>query len=143
MKRFIIAFVLVLTCATVAFGAEPVVDFNHKCMKLHTEMKLSRLKKLEKYLPRDLRREIGDEYYPQIRAGLSKSDTMEMKGAQICLEHMNGDTLEMRLDFPKFVMTIRDITWADLDEIYLAYFAPEADTGMDGSGLDFNDSDSR
>lgn len=134
MKRFIIVICLVLCCG-LAGAAEPVVDFSHKYANFHTEMRLSKLKRLEHYLPRALRREIGDEYYPQIRTCLALSDKMEMKGAQISLEHKSGDTLEMRFDFPVFVMTIKDVTWADLDDIYFTYFAPEADTGKDGDAI--------
>lgn len=135
MKKLLIAVILAAVCVSVPSGAEPLVDFSHRYARFHTTMKLSRVKKLERYLPRTLRREIGDDYYPQIRESLSKVDTMSIKGAQISVEHQGGDTLKMHLVFPVFIMTLRDITWADLDDIYYTYFAPEADTGKEGDKL--------
>ena len=135
MKRFLIAAVLAALCAAAPLKAEPLVDFSHRYARFHTTMKLSRVKKLERYLPKKLRREIGDEYYPQIRESLSKADTMSINGASISVEHQGGDTLEMRMVFPVFIMTLRDITWEDLDDIYFTYFAPDADTGREGDAL--------
>ena len=136
MKRFIIALILSAVCVSnVPASAEPLVDFSHRYARFHAKMKLSRVKKLERYLPRKLRREIGDDYYPKIRESLSLADTMEINGARISVEHQDSVKMEMTLVFPVFIMKIRDISWANLDDIYMTYFAPEADTGKEGEAL--------
>lgn len=113
-----------LTAFLVAAPAskEPVVDFNHKYMNLNLTMKLSRLKTLNKLLPMSLRREIGDEYYPEFRRRLMTQDSMRFKDGSASVERLDDGHVRLTLDFPNFTMVIREVTWEQLDEVFSEYF---------------------
>lgn len=129
IRTAILCAFLALFCASFVASAEPVVDFSHRYAKFNITMKLSRVKRLEKYLPNKLRREIGDEYYPQIRQKLSQQDTMHFKTGEFQLYNEEDGKIKLQMTFPVFYLTIRDLTWDDLDQVYEKYFAPGTGNG--------------
>lgn len=129
IRTAVVTAILALFCASAIAAAEPTVNFSHRYAKFNMTMKLSRVKKLEKYLPAKLRREIGDEYYPEIKGRLSQQDTMHFKKGEFLLEHEEGDKIRILMTFPVFRLTLSDLTWKDLDEIYDRYFAPGTEQG--------------
>ncbi len=101
---------------------EPVIDFNHRYADIHLSMKLSKLKTLNKFLPSSLRREVGDEYYPEIRRRLTNGDSMTFKEGEASIERYPGGKIKLTLSFPNFVMVIREATWEQVDEVFAEYF---------------------
>ena len=101
---------------------EPIIDFTHRYADIHLTMKLSKLKTLNKFLPWSLRREIGDEYYPEIRRRLQSSDSMHFKEGDASIERFPGGRIRLTLKFPNFIMVISEVTWEQLDEIFSEYF---------------------
>ncbi len=101
---------------------EPVIDFTHRYADIHLTMKLSRLKTLNKFLPNSLRREIGDEYYPEIRRCLTAGDSMSFKEGKASIERFEGGKVKLTLTFPNFIMVIREATWEQIDEVFEEYF---------------------
>lgn len=102
--------------------SEPVIDFTHRYADIHLSMKLSRLKTLNKFLPNTLRREIGDEYYPEIRRRLTTGDSMSFKEGKASIERFSDDKIKLTLVFPNFIMVIREATWEQIDEVFEEYF---------------------
>ena len=128
MRRYLIIFIYVLFLA-VSFGAygkekvnEPVIEFTHRYMDIHLTMKFSKLKMMNYLMPAGLRREIGQEYYPEIRRQLSKNDSMRFKDGEATIERFPDGKVKLRLKFPVFVMVVRDASWEDLDAIFAEYF---------------------
>lgn len=101
---------------------EPVIDFTHRYADIHLSMKLSRLKTLNKFLPNSLRREVGDEYYPEIRRQLTTGDSMSFKEGQASIERFADGKVKLTLTFPNFIMVIREATWEQIDEVFVEYF---------------------
>ena len=101
---------------------EPVIEFTHRYMDLHLTMKLSRLKTMNRMLPSGLRREIGDEYYPQIRRQLTTGDSMTFKEGEASIERFEGGKIKLTLTFPNFILVIREATWEQVDEVFREYF---------------------
>ena len=101
---------------------EPVVDFYHKYAKRSVTLKLSKLKTYNWMLPMSLRREIGDEYYPEIRRQLKTKDSMRFKEGAASVERLQDGQVRLTLDFPNFRMVIREVTWEQLDVIFSEYF---------------------
>ena len=101
---------------------EPIIDFNHRYADIHLSMKLSKLKTLNKFLPASLRREVGGEYYPEIRRRLTTQDSMTFKEGQARIERFPGGKVKLTLVFPNFVMVIREATWEQIDEVFKEYF---------------------
>lgn len=101
---------------------EPIIDFTHRYADIHLTMKLSKLKTLNKFLPWSLRREIGDEYYPEIRRQLHEKDSMHFKEGDASIENFPNGRIRMTLTFPNFIMVISEVTWEQLDEIFTEYF---------------------
>lgn len=101
---------------------EPVIDFDHKYANIHLSMKLSKLKTMNKFLPASLRREVGGEYYPEIRRRLAKEDNMTFKEGEASIERFPGGKIKLTLSFPNFVMVIREATWEQIDEVFAEYF---------------------
>lgn len=137
MKR--LAYILVIVAAVllpaVAFAVtpsdgarrkesvqEPVIDFDHKYSNMHLSMKLSKLKTLNKFLPASLRREVGGEYYPEIRRRLVTEDSMTFKEGKASIERFPGGKIKLTLSFPNFDMVIREATWEQIDEVFAEYF---------------------
>ena len=115
-----------MACFTVvtaqAATAEPVIDFHHKYAKINLTMKLTKLKTLNKFMSNSLRREIGDEYYPEIRRQLKTKSSMTFKeGAASVVRYPEG-RIRLTLDFPNFRMIIRETTWDELDAFFAEYF---------------------
>ncbi len=103
----------------------PMVEFTHKYNSNYDcSMKLSRVKSLAKWLPNNLRKEIRDQYYPEIRKGLMTSDKMTFLKAEVAKEMVAGDVFTVTLSFPKFNLVLRNVTWDDLDRIFYQYIAP-------------------
>ena len=101
---------------------EPIIDFNHRYADIHLTMKLSKLKTLNKFLPASLRREVGKEYYPEIRRRLTTEDSMKFKEGEASIERFPGGKIKLTLSFPNFVMVIREATWEQIDEVFAEYF---------------------
>ena len=101
---------------------EPVIEFNHRYADIHLTMKLSKLKTLNKFLPSSLRREVGDEYYPEIRRRLKTEDNMAFKEGEASIERFPDGKIKLTLSFPNFVMVIREATWEQIDEVFAEYF---------------------
>ena len=101
---------------------EPVIDFTHRYADIHLSMKLSRLKTLNKFLPNSLRREVGDEYYPEIRRQLTTGDSMAFKEGKASIERFDDGKVKLTLTFPNFIMVIREATWEQIDEVFEEYF---------------------
>ena len=101
---------------------EPVIDFTHRYADIHLSMKLSRLKTLNKFLPNSLRREVGDEYYPEIRRQLTAGDSMSFKEGKASIERFDDGKVKLTLVFPNFIMVIREATWEQIDEVFEEYF---------------------
>ncbi|MBO4743037.1 MAG: hypothetical protein J5533_05325 [Bacteroidales bacterium] len=101
---------------------EPVIEFNHRYADIHLTMKLSKLKTLNKLLPANLRREVGDEYYPEIRRQLATKDSMSFKEGEASIERFPAGKIKLTLSFPNFVMVIREATWEQIDEVFAEYF---------------------
>lgn len=122
MKKLILTAIIAFTCA-LAYANQPMVKFDHRYMNIHLNMKLSKLATLEKMLPADLRKEIRDDYYMQIKKGLSTSDSVTVKDGKITVPVRDGDTFTAVCEFSKFVLTLSDTTWEDLDAIFNRYIA--------------------
>ena len=123
MKRFITILLAFFTVVTAqAATTEPVIDFNHKFAKINLTMKLTKLKTLNKFMPNSLRREIGDEYYPEIRRQLKTKNSMTFKEGSASVVRYPGGKIRLTLDFPNFRMTIREVTWEELDAFFAEYF---------------------
>lgn len=129
IKGILLTLIVFLASFPASGASEPMVDFNHRYAKFNVSMKLSKVKKLEKYLPDKLRREIGDEYYPEIRQGLAASDTLRFKDGNFRLYNEEDGKIRLTMTFRVFVLTLRNLTWADLDDIYENYFAPGTEKG--------------
>lgn len=137
MRRFII--VLALLCAVVlpvhAEAFTPMVEFIHKYNSNYDcSMKLSKVKNLAKWLPNNLRMEIRDQYYPEIRRGLMTADNMTFLKAEVTKETVTDDVFTVTLSFPKFNLILRNVTWEDLDRIFYQYIAPR-NARQDTQGL--------
>lgn len=101
---------------------EPRIEFQHRYSDMHLDMRLSKLKTMNWMLPNSLRREIGDEYYPEIRRQLATRDKMKYKEGEAEVECFPGGKLKLKLIFPNFIMTISNVTWEQLDVVFAEYF---------------------
>ena len=101
---------------------EPLIDFTHRYADVHLTMKLSKLKTLNRLMPSGLRREIGDEYYPEIRRQLKTKDSMHFKEGDASVVRYPNGQVKLSLKFPNFIMVIREITWEELDDFFTEYF---------------------
>ena len=123
MKRFITILLAFFTVVTAqAAATEPIIDFHHKFAKINLTMKLTKLKTLNKFMPNSLRREIGDEYYPEIRRQLKTKSSMTFKEGSASVVRYPEGRIRLTLDFPNFRMTIRETTWEELDVFFAEYF---------------------
>ena len=111
-----------MICASAADKKEPVIDFRHRYADVHLTMKLSKLKTFNKYMPASLRREIGGEYYPEIRRRLQTEDSMHFKEGDASVRRFSDGQIELTLKFPVFIMVISEVTWEELDVIFAEYF---------------------
>ena len=109
-----------------AKGQEPMIDFTHRYADVHLTMKLSKLKTLNRLMPSDLRREIGDEYYPEIRRQLKTKDSMHFKEGDASIVRYPNGQIKLSLKFPNFIMVIREVTWEELDVFFAEYFGYRA-----------------
>lgn len=118
---------------TTPLAVTSMVEFRHKCNSAYdTTMKLSRLKNLAKMLPNNLRREIAEQYYPALRSGLTTRNEMTFLKAEVTKEDTTDEIFTVNLSFPKFNLTLRDVTWAELDKLFYQYIAPR--TSRQASG---------
>lgn len=106
---------------------EPLIDFTHRWADFNITIKLSKLKTLNKFMPKSLRREIGDEYYPEIRKQLATKDSMHFKEGDASVERYPDGKVKLSLSFPNFIMVIREVTWEQLDELFGEYFGYKAE----------------
>ena len=103
---------------------EPLIDFTHRYADIHMTLTLTKLKTFNKFLPKSLRREVGDEYYPEIRRQLKgqESGSMHFKeGDADIIEYPDGK-VRLTLKFPNFIMVLRNVTWDQLDQVFSEYF---------------------
>ena len=106
-------------------GVSPkaMMYFIHKCnSKYDTQMTLNRVGNLYRLMPRKLKREIGQIYYPALREGLQEKDEMKFLEADAGKKVLEDGTLQINLSFPKFYLTMDHVNWADLDQLFLTYF---------------------
>ena len=103
---------------------EPMIDFSHRYAKINMTMTLTKLKTFNKFLPKSLRREVGDEYYPEIRRQLKGKGqgSMHFKEGDASIEEYPDGKVKLSLKFPKFYMVIRNVDWAQLDQVFDEYF---------------------
>lgn len=108
-----------------AAEAKPLLVFEHKYQsEFNTQMRLDRLRLLGRLLPQDLKREISEDYYPNLRNGLENSDSMQFKKANVTKTFNEDGTFNLALDFPKFLLTIKYATWDELDRFFEKYLSP-------------------
>lgn len=106
-------------------GVSPkaMMYFIHKCnSRYDTQMTLNRVGNLYKLMPRKLKKEIGQIYYPALREGLQAKDEMKFMEADASKEVLDDGTMRVKLSFPKFYLTLDHVNWADLDQLFLTYF---------------------
>lgn len=103
---------------------EPMIDFSHRYAKINMTMTLTKLKTFNKFLPKSLRREVGDEYYPEIRRQLKGQETgsMHYKEGDAEIQSYPDGKVRLTLKFPNFIMVIRNVTWDQLDVVFSEYF---------------------
>ena len=124
MKKILIGLMcaLILTASADA-ASKATVSFRHRVNeKYNYTMKLSSLKNLSKLLPASLKEEVGQEYYPQLRAGLKSGGSMKFKKADATVTKLDGDLVRLDLAFPKFYLIIDNVTWDELDHFFKKYF---------------------
>ena len=108
---------------TEGISPDAMMYFKHKCnSKYDTQMTLNRLGNLYKLMPKKLKREIGQVYYPALRNGLQENNEMQFLEAEAGKEVLEDGTLRISLSFPKFFLTLDHVSWADLDRMFLTYF---------------------
>lgn len=127
MRQFLLT--LILVCAGAlpvhADAFTPMVEFTHKYNSNYDcSMKLSKVRNLAKWLPNNLRKEIRDQYYPEIRKGLMTSDKMIFLKAEVTKDMVDENVFTVTLSFPKFNLVLRNVTWDELDRIFYQYIAP-------------------
>lgn len=108
---------------TEGISPDAMMYFKHKCnSKYDTQMTLNRLGNLYKLMPKKLKKEIGQIYYPALRNGLQENNEMQFLEAEAGREVLEDGTLRISLSFPKFFLTLDHVSWADLDRMFLTYF---------------------
>lgn len=108
---------------TEGISPDAMMYFKHKCnSKYDTQMTLNRLGNLYKLMPKKLKKEIGQVYYPALRNGLQENNEMQFLEAEAGREVLEDGTLRISLSFPKFFLTLDHVSWADLDRMFLTYF---------------------
>ena len=134
MSKRLLIVLLTLAVVMPGFGAyaqkrkaavdEPLIDFTHRYADVHMTLTLTKLKTFNKFLPKSLRREVGDEYYPEIRRQLKGKETGSMhfkEGDADIIEYPDGK-VRLTLKFPNFIMVLRNVTWDQLDQVFSEYF---------------------
>ena len=103
---------------------EPLIDFSHRYANINMTLTLTKLKTFNKFLPKSLRREVGDEYYPEIRRQLKGKETgsMHYKEGEAEIISFPDGKVRLTLKFPNFIMVIRNVTWDQLDIVFSEYF---------------------
>ena len=121
----LITLMLVMLLPLFAAEAKPLLVFEHKYQsEYNTSMRLDRLRLLGRLLPQDLKREISEDYYPNLRKGLENSDSVKFKKANVTKTFNEDGTFNLALDFPKFLLTIKYATWDELDRFFEKYLSP-------------------
>ena len=129
MKHFLtLISLLVLSSGAYASSSVPQVKFDHKRMNIHMLLTFEKMKKLEKYMPRSMREEIGRDYYPYIRREMGQSDSAVYKDAKINKTVTNDGLMNLTLEFPHYYLIFLDVTWEDLDSLFRKYFEPYLST---------------
>lgn len=130
MRRLLTIILFVIASWAFAPGAvavsgkpdEPRIEFQHRYSSMHLDMRLSKLKTMNWMLPKDLRREIGDDYYPEIRRQLATKDKMQYKEGEAEVQRFPDGKVKLKLIFPNFIMIISNVTWEQLDVVFDEYF---------------------
>lgn len=119
MKRIFVIVLLVMTAVTAAALPKPVISLDHKYQKeYNASMRLDRLRGVFRIFPAKLKKEITQEYYPALRESLHQSDTTTFKKAQVSIERRTDELFDVTMDFPKYVLTIKDASWEELDNFF-------------------------
>lgn len=101
---------------------EPLIEFNHKYMDIHLKMRLTKLKTMNKLMPKSLRNEIKQDYYPEMRSRLTTEDRIKVKDGEACVERFDDGKIKLTLEFFNFEMIISNATWEQVDEVFREYF---------------------
>lgn len=118
----IISALILLFAAAGTASAQSVV-FKHKINSGYNHsMSLSKLEGWSKLLPKKLKHEIGDIYYPALRDGLQESDSMVFLEADVHKTDNADGSMDIDLSFPKFNLVLKDVTWEDLERLFKTYF---------------------
>ena len=112
--------------SAMAMQQEPLIDFTHRYADVHLTFRLSKLKSMNRLMPAGLRREIGEEYYPEIRKQLATKDSMQFKKGEASVERFPDGKIKLSLKFPNFIMVISEITWEEMDDFFAEYFGYKA-----------------
>lgn len=108
---------------TVSASSPAWVVFTHKRNSIYDcQMSLKKLEGMYRLMPRKLKREIGQIYYPALREGLQENDGMKFLEADAAKQILEDGTMQIELSFPKFFLTLDHVSWADLDRLFITYF---------------------
>jgi len=128
MKKLFTIITLLLSIA-VSVSAGPKdpddlrrVQFDHKSMNIHKDVSFKKLESMEKLMPRSMREEIANDYYPYLRKNLVDKDYLEYKKAKITVQRHNDNLITLSMEFPHYFLTFKNITWKDLDTLYHVHF---------------------
>jgi len=128
MKRIIAIVTLVLSIALTASAAARKTDdvrrvqFDHKTMNIHLDINFKKFESMEHMMPRSMREEIANDYYPYLRKNLVSADYLEYKKAKINVERYDEDLLTLTMEFPNYFLIFKNITWEDMDSLYHVHF---------------------
>ena len=116
----ILAAIFCLTAIEMAAAPKQMVFFTHK---KHPElysctMKLSKLGVLKPLLPAELKREIGEEYYPAMREGLLADGKSTFKDGKASITYVDEDRFDLKMEFPLFYLDFTNLTWKDMDRLF-------------------------
>ena len=103
-----------------AAAPKQMVIFTHK---KHPElyscsMKLSKIGVLKPLLPAELKREIGEEYYPAMREGLLTEGKSTFKDGKASIDYVEEDRFNLTMEFPLFYLDFTNLTWKDMDKLF-------------------------
>lgn len=97
--------------------------FRHKYnSKFNRTLNFSKFQTLYKLMPRKLKKEVGQVYYPRLYNDLHKSDSTTFLKAEASKSILQDSTMLIKLSFPNFFLNLEHVTWKDLDSLFLTYF---------------------
>lgn len=121
--KFLAAAVLALLLVSGnAWAAKPRVKFDHKRMNIHMNMSMKTFTTFERLMPADMRREIGEDYYPFIRRNLTPGKPLSHKEARINMNTEPEGRMTVSLEFPNYFLVFSNVTWEEMDKLFKKYF---------------------